>query len=143
MYKKILLPLNMNETALIKKALAAAISEAKAHNATLHLFSSIPGFNMPMVSSYFPKDVMLKALTELKQKLKDYAQANIPEDINVTIGVGEGSAHKQILKEIEKENIDLVVISSHSGRKVGQFFLGSVASKIVEHAKTNVMVIKE
>ncbi|WP_163832815.1 universal stress protein [Spartinivicinus ruber] len=141
MYKNILLPVDLNETELAQKAIDTAVFLAQSCNATLHVFTVIPGFNMPMVSSHFPPEVMREALTDLQVRLKKYAKQHLPEGVNYQTDVAEGKTYKKILKKITQSNIDLVVIATHNS-KLNHFFLGSVTAKVVEHSNTNVLVIK-
>ncbi|MDE1461969.1 universal stress protein [Spartinivicinus poritis] len=141
MYKNILLPVDLNETALAQKAIDTAIFLAQSNNATLHLFTVIPGFNMPIVSNHFPTEVMREALADLKARLKEYAKQQLPEGVNYEVDVAEGKAYKKILKKISQSDIDLVVIATHNS-KLNHFFLGSVTAKVVEHCNTSILVIK-
>ncbi|WP_426416399.1 universal stress protein [Aestuariirhabdus sp. LZHN29] len=143
MFTKILLPVDLSNAHPSQKALDAAIFQARASKAPLHLLTVIPGVSMPMVSNYLPRDVLAKAHREVKSRLTDFANKHIPDDISCTLTVVEGTAYKRILKEVEKESIDLVVMANHDSRKVDKFFLGSVTSKISEHCKTNLMIIKD
>lgn len=142
MYNNILLPVDLNETALSQKAIDTAIFLAKSSNATLHLFSVIPGFNMPVVSSHFPPEIMREALSDLQFRLNEYAKQQISQEVNYQTDVAEGKTYKKILKKITQSNIDLVVIATHNSSKLNHFFLGSVTAKVVEHTHTSTLIIK-
>ncbi|RRJ84035.1 universal stress protein [Aestuariirhabdus litorea] len=143
MFTKILLPVDLSNDHPSQKALDAAIFQARASNASLHLLAVIPGFSMPMVSTYMPRDLMSKAHSEVKTRLRAFAEKYIPDEIDCTLAVTEGTAYKRILKEIEREGVDLVIMANHDSRKIDHFFLGSVTSKVAEHCKTNLLIIKD
>ncbi len=143
MFTKILLPVDMSHEQHSQRALDAAIFQAKASNASIHLMTVIPGFSMPMVSTYLPRDILVKAHEEVKNKLRKFAEEHIPNDISRTIQVADGTAYKKILKEAARIGADLLIMANHDSNKLDKFFLGSVTSKIAEHCKIDLMIIKD
>jgi nucleotide-binding universal stress UspA family protein len=55
MYSKIMLPVDLNEEESWSKALPTALTLCRSFNASLHLVTVLPDYNMPIVGSYFPK----------------------------------------------------------------------------------------
>lgn len=53
-----------------------------------------------------------------------------------------GDIASEILKACEHEGCDLIVVGSKGLGKVDRFLLGSVASKIAEHAKVSILVVR-
>lgn len=53
-----------------------------------------------------------------------------------------GEAASTILDEAEKNNHDLIVVGSHGTGNIPRWLLGSVSTKIYEHAKLPVLIIK-
>lgn len=143
MFSKIILPVDMSHQNNSEKALNAAIFQARASNAQLHLLTVIPGYSMPMVSTYLPSDLVAKAHTEVKAHLQSFAKKYIPEDISCTVQVSDGTAYKKILKEVDKVKADLLIMANHDSTKLDKFFLGSVTSKVAEHCKIDLMIIKD
>jgi nucleotide-binding universal stress UspA family protein len=67
---------------------------------------------------------------------------NIEEgDLKVTLKTEEGSPADAILKTIEKENIDLVVMGTSGKHGLDRFLLGSVTEKVVRSAKIPVLAV--
>ena len=91
MFKKILLPIDLQETHLAVKAVKIAIDEARKHSAEICVMTVMPGFGMPVVASFFPDNAMKKALTELGSELKRYIAANFPKDISTHPIIAEGN----------------------------------------------------
>ncbi|MEI8388553.1 MAG: universal stress protein [bacterium] len=54
-----------------------------------------------------------------------------------------GDAASIIIDEAEKNNFNLIVVGSHSGSKLSRWFLGSISTKVYEHAKQPVLIIKQ
>lgn len=88
MYQNILLTVDLNDEASWAKALPAAIGEAKAPGATLHVVSIVPDFGVSMVGSFFPDDFEEKALAETREKLAAFCAENVPSEIEAKISSG-------------------------------------------------------
>ncbi len=141
MFKKILMPIDLQETHLAVKAVKIAIDEARKHGAEIYVMTVMPGFGMPMVASFFPDNAMKKAMKEIGAELKRYIAANFPKDITVHPLITEGNPAERILSQGKAIGADLIIIPSHA-QSLSQVFLGSCAAKVVEHATCSVMVIK-
>jgi nucleotide-binding universal stress UspA family protein len=141
MFKKILLPIDLQETHLAVKAVKIAIDEARKHSAEIFVMTVMPGFGMPVVASFFPDNAMKKALKEIGVELKRYIAANIPKDITTHPIITEGNPAERILAQAKTLGADLIIIPSHA-QSLSQVFLGSCAARVVEHATCSVMVIK-
>jgi len=141
MFKKILMPIDLQETHLAAKAVKIAIEEARKHGAEISIMTVMPGFGMPLVASFFPDDAMRQAKKEIGAELKKYIAANFPKDITTHPVIGEGNPAEMILAEAKAIRADLIIIPSHA-QSLSQVFLGSCAAKVVEHAHSSVMVIK-
>jgi universal stress protein F len=141
MFKKILMPIDLQETQLAAKAVKIAIDEARKHDAEIHVLTVIPGFGMPMVASFFPDSAMKDAMKGVARELKKYIDTNLPKDITSHPIIAEGNPAERILEQARKINADLIVIPSHT-ESLGQTLLGSCASRVVHHARCSVMVIK-
>ena len=141
MFKKILMPIDLQETHLAIKAVKIAIDEARKHGAEIYIMTVMPGFGMPMVASFFPDNAMKKAMKEIGAELKRYIAANFPKDITVHPLITEGNPAERILSQGKAIGADLIIIPSHA-QSLSQVFLGSCAAKVVEHATCSVMVIK-
>ena len=64
MYKKILLPLDLQETELSARATKVAQDLAKFYGARITVLTVIPDFGMPLVANFFPPDAIERAETE-------------------------------------------------------------------------------
>ena len=142
MFKKILIPVDLGETALAEQAMNVAVGEAQRHGSELHVLSVLPGFSLPWVATYFPRDALQQAHRSLEERLEKYVAKRIPEDVPATWGVREGTPYKEILDEVDRVGADLVVIPSHDAPQLDRVLLGSVAARVVEHAHVSVMVVR-
>lgn len=55
----------------------------------------------------------------------------------------EGDAAAVIIDEAEENRHDLIVVGSHGGGKLSRWLLGSISTKVYEHAKQPVLIIKQ
>jgi len=141
MHKNILFPVDLEHTVEAEKALKIAIEEARRSKAKLTVMTVAPGFGMPIVASYFDKGAVKGALKEIARHLKKYVDDNIPDDIETRAIVDEGNPAELILKQAQKDKIDLIVIASHNSQ-IENLLLGSCAAKVVRHAHCTVTVVK-
>jgi len=84
-----------------------------------------------------------KAECRMKENVEKFLAAEHPESaspIEIEIQVLEGYAAQAILRTAEKENADLIVMSSRTHGAIGQL-LGSTTNKVMHHGKFPVLVI--
>lgn len=143
LFKKILVPIDMQEMAFADKAIATAVAVARHQQATLHIVTVLPGFGMPIVASYFPPDAMRQASNQVKKELQDYVAKKVPGDVSATFAVAEGTPYEQVLAEAKKVKADLIVLHSHVRKHMEKVLLGSCAQKVVEHAPCSVWVLRD
>lgn len=143
MFKKILVPVDLQEPAFADKAMAIAVEEEQHHQATLHVMTVLPGFGMPIVASYFPADARKKAIQDVTRELQDYVAKKVPSGISVKLAIAEGTPYEEILAEAKKIKADLIVLHSHTRKHLDQFLLGSCAQKVVEHAHCSVLIVRD
>jgi nucleotide-binding universal stress UspA family protein len=53
-----------------------------------------------------------------------------------------GDPARQILEETRRRDVDLVVVGSHGKRFAERILVGSVSSKVVAHARCDVLVVR-
>ena len=143
MFKKILLPVDLQDKETARKALLEACRFLAEDQAELHVMAVLPGLNMPMVAAYFPNDAVEKALQGLKQELHQLVQQTVPEPELCHEHIGEGSPAREIISLAEKLQTDLIVMPSHNYTRVENILIGSVTSRVVERAHCSVMVLRE
>ena len=142
MYRKILVPADLNEPGFADQAVEVAVWHARQSKADIHLLTVLPGVHMAIVSNYFPKDAARQMLQDAQLTLKTFAETHIPPEIARYQCVTEGKTWTTILEYAEKINADLLIIPSHKRSGLDKVMLGSVAAKVVENAPLNVLVIK-
>ncbi|MDI6701971.1 universal stress protein [Methanothermobacter wolfeii] len=142
MYSKILLPTDGSKHA--NKAAEHAIWIARKSGAeiialTVMETSSLVGL---------PADdliVRLKEMLEEEASRSLEAVKKLVEEsgagVEITLRTDEGSPADAILRTIEKEEVDLVVMGTSGKHGLDRFLLGSVAEKVVRSAGCPVLVV--
>jgi len=141
MFRKILLPIDLQDTKLAAKAVEIAIEQARCGGAELHIMTVVPGFGLPIVASFFPDSAMEEAMRTVARELKAYVKANIPDDLAVRLKILEGHAAEAVLDQAKAIEADLIIIPSHT-QNLSQRMLGSCAASVVQHAACPVLVVK-
>ena len=89
MFKKILLPVDIDypETAAAVYHRTAAI--AKPSGAEIRLVSVMPGFGMPIVASYISDETRKEIVHRLRQSLEAFIKENCDEPISYEVRTGK------------------------------------------------------
>lgn len=141
-FKKILVPIDLQETAFADRAVGTAVEVARHQQAEIRIMTVLPGFGAPIVASFFPADLMKKALKQVEQELQDYVAKKVPNDVSVTSTVAEGTPYEEIVAEAKKIKTDLIVLHSQVRKHVEKILLGSCAQKVVETAPCSVWILR-
>ncbi|WP_192034975.1 universal stress protein [Halomonas sp. YLGW01] len=142
MYKKILLPVDLNEEASWERALPTALALCQTFGASLHLVTVLPDYRMPLVGSYFPADFSEKAHQAISDAQHAFVKQHVPSDVTVQCAIADGSPWEAIIETAKKLDIDLVVMASHNKRKFADYVLGPNAEHVVHHSKISVMIVR-
>lgn len=142
LFKKILLPIDINDKDSWEKTLPACVSMLKNNpDAQLHILSVIPNFGMSMMEEYFPvgwkKEVSAKTMLELKKIVEQH----VPADLQPHLIVDRGVVYQVLLEHATKLEIDLIVMAaSHPSRK--DYLLGPNVAKVARHAEVSVLICR-
>jgi nucleotide-binding universal stress UspA family protein len=143
MFKQILLPLDGSE--MSEQALRYAVQIAENFQAQLTILRVM----VPLAKSYRGgsasisviesaeneiRNIILEYLKDLEAKIE---MRNIP----VRTVLREGNPSQQILQFIDKNKIDLVVMSTRGETGVTRWLLGSVTDHVVRGADVPVVVV--
>ena len=139
--KKILVPTDFSETA--GNALQQAIYLAKANKASIKLvhivtpvYLTAPNALTPTSDAFFTA-LIKNANTELKKTAIEIA------DVNVDSEVVMGNVHTEICSMANEGKFDIIVMGTHGTSGVKEFFAGSNAYKVVNHAECPVLTVRE
>lgn len=141
MFKEILLPVDLQESALSLRATKIAQEFADQYDARITVITVIPNFGMPIVANFFPANTIKNAANEVLSELKRFVAAHFDKPENVAVRVAEGSPHEEILEFAARHSTDLIIVPAR-GKNIEKIFLGSSSIQIVEQSKCTVMVVR-
>jgi nucleotide-binding universal stress UspA family protein len=140
---RILAPVDFSESSL--QALSHAKEITAFYGSRLSLFHVIE----ETVHPYFygtGKTSILEFRPDIKSRCEKamkrmFAEAPGP-DVEVTHHTETGHAVREILRFVEREKVDLLVISTHGLTGLRHFLIGSIAEKVVRRAPCPVLTVK-
>lgn len=141
-YKKILVPTDASEYS--KRAFTTALQLAKCFDAEIvlmHVTLTAQAYWGYTIS--YGISISQETLAKNGQLALDATVMGVSTDgVKVRTVLEEGYPVSKILEEIDKENIDLVVMGSHGyGPLIGSM-LGSVSQRVVQKASCPVLLVK-
>jgi nucleotide-binding universal stress UspA family protein len=140
--EKILFPTELREYSL--KILPFVISMSEKYNSTIYLlhviedFSKWGGFYIPHISLDIYQKEALDAAEVFMDKVCEEQMQGCP---NFERRIRSGDPDAEILKIIESEDIDLVVMGTHGYKGLEHAIFGSVAEKVVKNSTVPVLTI--
>ena len=140
MFKKILVPVDIDypDTAAAVYRKAAAL--AKQSRAEVRLVSVMPGFGMPIVASYIPNEVRQEAADRFKASMEKFIKNNCDESVSYRIRTGKN--WEEIIKAADKWEADLIVVDPTSRREINEVFSGSCSQRVADNAKCSVLRLR-
>ena len=139
---KILFPSELREYSL--KILPYVLSMSEKYNSTIYLLHVIDdistwgGFYIPHISLDLYQKEAMEAAEKFMDKACEHQMKGCP---NFERRILSGDPAAQILKTIDSEAVDLVVMGTHGYKGLEQAIFGSVARKVVKNSPVPVLTI--
>jgi len=141
MFRTILVPVDLAELDVSKKAIEVATSLAQQSGGALR-FLTVLQFLPATYLDYIPANYDEKQKAWAQEELeKITAKIDLPKE-RVSYAIRTGGIYPEILAEAEQWGADLIVIGSHRPA-MSTYLLGSNAKTVVRHAKCSVLVARE
>jgi nucleotide-binding universal stress UspA family protein len=148
MYKKILLPTDGSENS--ERAAEPAIQLGSRSGAEIVVLYVIETPRLIGIRSVDRDELRKKleqegrnAFDRISDKLRETkSEGKCQKDVKLDLKLKEGSPSDTILKTIDEEKIDLVVMGTSGKHGIDRFLLGSVAENIVRSAPCPVLVVR-
>ena len=140
MFKKILVPIDVDypETAAAVYQKAATI--AKLSGAEIRLISVMPGFGMPIVASFISDEVRKEATDRFKESLEKFIKDNCDEP--VSSGIRTGKNWEEIIKAADKWGADLIVVYHNRRHEINEVFSRSCSQQVSNNANCSVLRLR-
>ncbi len=119
----------------------ALAEKTKAKIFLLHAFESPVAFTEMPLSAIQDADAQIKAGAEKKlTMIKSKASETFP-GVQVETIIAQGMSSDQITKYADTCDADIIVMGKTGTGKIERFFIGSTASKVIQHANCQVLCI--
>ncbi|HHD63067.1 MAG TPA: universal stress protein [Desulfobulbaceae bacterium] len=142
--KTILIPIDFSENSFY--ALEYALDLAANHGSTVRILYVNRDESMlyHYLSTSEYEAIRDRALEDAKAMLKDL-ENKFPKlkEIDYHYHVRRGVPYVEILEELEKNPVDLVVIGSHGKHASKKYFYGTTAEKVVRRTDTTILVTRK
>ena len=144
--KTILFPLDLTENS--SKILPYVLSVSEKYDSTIYLLHVVPDLQkwakeyISHTSPYASLDMFKKEALEGAEKAMDrVCEEQLQSCPNFQRRVVSGDPATEILKTIETEDIDMVIMGTHGRKGLEHIILGSVAENVVKKSPVPVMTI--
>ncbi len=140
MFKRVLLPVDLTESAMNDRAIAVAKDIAESFDSDIHVVnvqSLLPIAFLDYVPADFGEDIkrgLEKEIAAIAARIGRPAE-------RISTAILYGPVYQNILSEAEKWVADAIVLRSHR-TGMERFLIGSNASAVVEHANCSVLVVR-
>jgi nucleotide-binding universal stress UspA family protein len=142
MFKKILFPVDLSDTTA--KIVPQVKTMAAAFQADLHLlfvariFKYYDTIYVPPVSIVEFEE---KVVQGGKKRLDEFVEEHLKDCCVSVARVVPGDPAEEILRYVDAEGIDLVIMSTHGRKGLDRILFGSVASHVVTNSSVPVMTV--
>jgi nucleotide-binding universal stress UspA family protein len=144
--KKILFPCDVTENS--SKILPYVLSVSEKYGSTIYLLHVVPDLQkwakeyISHTSPYASLDMFKKEALEGAEKAMDrVCEEQLQSCPNFQRRVVSGDPATEILKTIETEGMDMVIMGTHGRKGLEHIILGSVAENVVRKSPVPVMTI--
>jgi nucleotide-binding universal stress UspA family protein len=140
MYKCILVPVDLAEADLTKRAIETAVMMAGVSSGTVRLVNVMP-MTPVMLAEYVPPDFDVQQRGSAQEALEIVAREAGGNGLKISWIVRQGGIYHEILEEAKAIKADLIVMTSHRPA-MRTYFLGSNAGHVVRYAPCSVLVVR-
>jgi nucleotide-binding universal stress UspA family protein len=141
MFKSILVPIDLADTALARPAIAAAATLAETYDGRVRLLQVL-AMTPVMLAEYVPADFDDQQRQSAEAALAEVARESGIAPQRLSIAVRQGGIYHEIIEEVAAVAADLIVMSSHRPA-MRSYFLGSNAGHVVRYAPCSVLVVRD
>ncbi len=140
MFKKILVPIDVDRPIAAKAVYKHAEELAKNSGAEIKLLAVMPGFGMPIVGSFISDDIRKEALEHFRDEVKAFVNENCTD--SVTFHIRAGQNWREIVKMSEKWEADLIIVYHNRKREINEVFSHSCSVHVYNEAPCSVLRLR-
>jgi universal stress protein A len=143
-FKRILVVVGMIQSG--RKAIQYGVSLARKYGADLYIIHSIYNPFGPKEWGLGTRELAIeyeKSIVDTKRKLADLVNAEKTKGMSIKEMVREGEPTGEILKAIEEENIDLLVMLAHEEGRLEDLLFNRSTDELVRKMPCSIMLVKK
>jgi len=140
MFKKILVPVDIDYPKTAALVYQKALDLAESTGSEIRIVSVMPGYSMPIVASFISEEMVKKAKAQLRETLEAFIQDYCKEPITYTIKTGKN--WEEIVKAADKWEADLIVVYHNRRRDENEVFSNSCSQRVMENANCSVLRLR-
>jgi universal stress protein F len=140
MFKKILVPVDIDYPKTAAIVYQKALRAAKTTGAEIRLVSVMPGYTMPIVAAFISDDMLKKAKEKVQAALEAFVRDHCEEPITYTIKTGKN--WEKIVEAADNWGADLIVVYHNRRRDENEVFSNSCSLRVVEKASCSVLRLR-
>jgi nucleotide-binding universal stress UspA family protein len=140
MFKKILVPVDIDYPNAAKAVYEQAAKLAEFSGAEMKLVSVMPDFGMPIVASYVTDKVRKEAYSRFKESLEAFIADNCAEPVDFTVRTGKN--WEEIVRAADKWGADLIVVYHNRRREINEVFSRSCSQRVADNARCSVLRLR-
>ena len=140
MFKKILVPVDIDYPNAAKAVYEQAAKLAGYSGAELKLVSVMPDFGMPIVASYVTEEVRNEAYASFNETMEKFIAENCDPSVAYTVRAGKN--WEEIISAGEKWGADLIVVYHNRRREINEVFSRSCSQRVSDNAKCAVLRLR-
>jgi nucleotide-binding universal stress UspA family protein len=140
MFKKILVPIDVDYPETAAAVYQKAASIAKLSDAEIRLISVMPGFGMPIVASFISDEVRKEAADRFRESLEKFIKDNCDEPVSSSIRTGKN--WEEIIKVADKWEADLIVVYHNPHHDINEVFSRSCSQQVSNNANCSVLRLR-
>jgi len=144
MYKKILAPVDGSELSECSLAHVKAIAGGCNVPEVVLIRVVEPLRQAGMITGYLDEDLLLKMRADAELRIQDdlvkLADSLNSDGVVARTAIAHGKAADEILDYANKNNVDLIIMSTHGSSGVARWAMGSVADKVLRHSPVPVLI---
>ena len=109
----------------------------------LHVFHdpfNLEGWNLPLPSFH---DEYLRSIEKYKKDLHRLIEKEKGQGLDITEWVRDGKPVEEIMKVVESEKIDLMIMCAHEEGRIEHFLFGRTNEEILRKMPCNVLLMKQ
>lgn len=141
MFGKVLLAIDLNETAGSARAAKAALALTAQGGGEMHVVNVLPDSGMAMVGAALGPAREMEILEEAKTALRAFAAEHLPGLPENAMHIVQGTIYDRIIATANDIDADTIVVGSHRP-EFKDYLVGPNAARVVRHANQSVLVVR-